>query len=66
MTAKAAARISVDQLDLRPQIRMAWLGPLLGTFLKNTPAQTMPTGAGMLTCKIQLPGFALSQNTCSV
>ena len=63
--ARAAARISVDQLDLRPHIRMAWFGPLLGTFLKNSPAQTMPTGAGMLTCASQLSDSALSEDTCS-
>ena len=52
MIARAAARISVDHEGLRPQIRMAWLTPLFGTFSRKSPAQIMPTGAGMLICKL--------------
>ena len=49
MTARAASRMRLDQEDLRPQMRMPWLTPLLGTFLRKMPAQIMPTGAGTLT-----------------
>ena len=51
MTAKAASRMRLDQEALRPQMRMPWFTPLLGTFLRKMPAQIMPTGAGTLTCQ---------------